>query len=249
MSRRTARTRKTLWAATVVSIIVAVLVGTAYSPFLLNVIFHRKANWSLLSDIGRSYGAASAVIGGFALAGVAISLLLQARESRLNRIRAVRDRQLDLLRIALENPRVYGPVIAPLHNSDLDDIRQGYFATLWFNFARLGYETGVLEENHLREEIFANAFQSEPSRNYWRRSEELWKHGATASRRDRKWAQIAADEYARAIVDSTPQEGILASQSDTAYRPSPGKCITWSATLASGVLIGTLIGIRIRKAR
>ena len=52
----------------------------------------------------------------------------------------MRDRQLDLLRIALENPRVYGPVIAPLHNSDLDDIRQGCFATLWFNFARLGYE-------------------------------------------------------------------------------------------------------------
>jgi len=57
----------------------------AVSPFALNLLSPNATDWTQLSLIGQTYGAASALLAVIALLGVAVSLLMQAREARASR--------------------------------------------------------------------------------------------------------------------------------------------------------------------
>lgn len=68
--------------------ILALLGFMVISPFFLAPLSDQASDWSKLSDICRPYGAASAVLAAFALTGVALSLILQARETKANGVRS-----------------------------------------------------------------------------------------------------------------------------------------------------------------
>jgi hypothetical protein len=52
------------------------------SPFALGELARSRQDWPQLSNVGQTYGAVSALVSSFALGGVIISLLYQARDSR-----------------------------------------------------------------------------------------------------------------------------------------------------------------------
>ena len=59
-----------------------------FSPLLLRELTHVKGiDWQQLSNVGQTYGAASAILSGIALVGVVFSLLVQARQAKTERIR------------------------------------------------------------------------------------------------------------------------------------------------------------------
>ena len=63
-------------------------------------------DWIRLSDVGQTYGAASALVAGIALVGVVISIVLQMRSLAVSRIQMARAFHFDLIKFSIENPQL-----------------------------------------------------------------------------------------------------------------------------------------------
>lgn len=231
--------------------IAAILALILLSPLLLSAIGRtRNINWPLLGNIGQTYGAASAILSGIALIGIALSLVLQIRQARTDRIRLVRERQTQLLGIVLDNPRVYAPVIGIGMDADStdDEIRQRFFATMWVNYSRVAYEIGVFTEQMLREEIFSPSFRQEPMRSWWASISPYWTDVRRLSRRDREFVRIASDEYRKTALSSQPtvEQAREKRMPDVSVSSIKQR---WKAptSMAFGVIIGVIIGSGLRR--
>lgn len=88
----------------VVLLIVLAVAVVGVSPLALSWFTELPQNWEQLSLVGQTYGAASAVLAGLALLGIAATLALQIREMRNTREVALRQSNSELLRMAMENP-------------------------------------------------------------------------------------------------------------------------------------------------
>src|ERR1700683_629862 len=86
--------------ATVVVVAAAVLlVAVTTSPFAVTWLgLGKHDNWLHLSQVGQSYGAASAAMAALALCVVSISAVIQARQARVTQVFAARQFHLDLLK-------------------------------------------------------------------------------------------------------------------------------------------------------
>jgi ABC-type sulfate transport system permease subunit len=83
--------------------IVGAFGGVALSPAVIGHVSNTSdAQWQRLSNIGQTYGAASAMLSVLALIGVAISLILQSRETRAAREQARRALHFELLKMAMD---------------------------------------------------------------------------------------------------------------------------------------------------
>jgi hypothetical protein len=200
-------------------------------------------DWQQLSNIGQTYGAASAILSGVALIGVVFSLLVQARQAKSERIRVVRERHMEILQLVMSDPKVYGPVTGMLVDSqaDADRVRASLLATMWMNYGRMGYQMDILSERSLRAEFFPNMFRSGLTRNWWTTYRELWLSAPVPDRRGRKFTEIAEEEYRKAVAAGPPTVLVNTVQPDTRLS---GR---WRglAAVASGIMIGMLIKSRI----
>src|SRR6202035_5609260 len=81
---------------------VAVLALVAISPLALRQLSSiRGLNWTQLSNIGQTYGAASALLTGLALLGVAGSMIFQIRAIDVSRAESMRGQHAHLIEMAL----------------------------------------------------------------------------------------------------------------------------------------------------
>jgi hypothetical protein len=148
----------------VILIVALILLLVLLSPLLLRQLGRISGvDWARLSNIGQTYGAASAVLSAIALIGISLSLLVQARQARDERIRLVFERHVQLLSMVLERPDLYGPVMGFSAPAGIE-ARQYLFATMLMNYARMGYITGIIPEEDLRAETLREVFQGEPMR-------------------------------------------------------------------------------------
>jgi hypothetical protein len=215
------------------------------SPLLLRQLGRVNGiDWSRLSNIGQTYGAASAILSAVALIGVSLSLIVQARQARAERVRVVRERHMELLRIVLDAPDLYGPIIGELTPRAPDETRQFLFATMWMNYARMGYQLGILDEQLIREEVLRSAFGGEPLRKWWAVAGKYWSISAKSDRRARQFTRITNDEYHRAVAGGPPIGRTTAgSPSDV---PVARQAERWGipASMAVGIAIGVLFRSR-----
>src|SRR5260370_23403116 len=144
----------------------------------------RGIDWTGLSNIGQTYGAASAVLSAVALLGVSVSLLVQARQARTERIRITHDRHMELLHIMLESPEVYYPVLSMRKQSAIDTKRH-LFSTMFMNYASIGFRMGVFSEEDLRADMLQPAFEGETMRKWWIIARRYWRSRAAQDRKDR----------------------------------------------------------------
>lgn len=87
----------------VILLIVVLSIGLiGASPFALDAFRGSTSYWNRLSAIGQTYGAASAVLSVLAVIGVAVTLVLQARDSRALRLQAIRESHIRLLEMAMK---------------------------------------------------------------------------------------------------------------------------------------------------
>jgi hypothetical protein len=162
-------------------------------------------DWARLSNIGQTYGAASAILSALALGAVAVSLLVQARQTKVQQIQAVRGFHLELLRMTLDDPTVYMPCWG--WNSDMPEVareRQQIFTIMMMNYEAMGYAVGVISELSLRGVFLADMFQSEVGRQYWNHARSVWTLELSESRQGRRFVQIVEDEYNRAVAAGPP---------------------------------------------
>jgi hypothetical protein len=117
---------------------VGILALILVSPLLLCEITQGNSiDWQKLSDAGQTYGAASALLSAVALIGVSASLLVQTRQDKVERIRMVRERHIELIQMILSDLKVYAPAtgVNVRSQSEANEYQSRIMVTLWANYA------------------------------------------------------------------------------------------------------------------
>jgi hypothetical protein len=127
----------------VISLVSISVILVAASPLALDFFGGSPDSWARRGNIGQTYGAAAALLSVLALAGVAVSLGLQARESKANREHASRLIHTDLLKMAMDDPaylECWGP-----YSSATDPVarRQLMYVNLVLSYWEGRYELGA----------------------------------------------------------------------------------------------------------
>ncbi len=179
-----------------VGVLLAALAG---SPLVLILIDHRiTANWSDVGNIGQAYGAISALLSGIAVGGVALSLLMQAHQTRIDQARGMRVSQLELMKVLLEDPSLRP--VSPIANAYPGPAwRKSIYLNLMFKYLEMGYEIGYFSETSIRTHT-TNYFQIEHAREWWGRARDDYRPDAH-SRRLRRFLRIVDEQYAKAVAE------------------------------------------------
>jgi hypothetical protein len=177
--------------------------GVLLSPLLLSRIDALgDADWSRLSEIGQTYGAASAILALVALGGVTASLFLQARETKAANIQTVRQFHFELTRMELDNIELYLPCWGPLNVSTIQGKQRILYTNQVMNYLRMAYEIGAFTERSFRG-VLRNMFEGEVGRNYWMSAQDSWAE-IVDSRQLRRFIQVVNEEYQKAVAKGPP---------------------------------------------
>jgi hypothetical protein len=188
-----------------ISLVSVAIILVALSPLALDLFGGSAHSWARRGDIGQTYGAAAALLSVFALAGVAASLVLQARESKANREHASRLVHTDLLKMAMDDPaylECWGPYSSA---TDPVALRQAMYVNLILSYWEARYELGQLSDVHLRAGA-AHMFQAEPGRRFWADARGL-RTETSESRRARHFHRILDEEYLKALTPGPSPDG------------------------------------------
>jgi hypothetical protein len=186
----------------VLVLIILVLAVVAFSPLFMLWIAGRAVDWARLSDVGQAHGGVSAVISGLAFAGIAVSLLLQWRQTRTSQIVAARERHFELLRLSLERPE-----LSPVGRGQVDEatftrrIISNMFVAHW----GMLWDLDLIEELALRRD-FAELFKEEVARQWWADLGFGAEWGDRSSGHRRAFLRIANSEYDLALRVSVPRQ-------------------------------------------
>jgi hypothetical protein len=182
----------------VISLVSVSVIVVAVSPLTLDLFGGSANSWARRGNIGQTYGAAAALLSVLALGGVAVSLVLQARESKASREHASRLIHTDLLKMAMDD-RAYLECWGP-YSSATDPIaqRQAMYVNLILSYWENRWELGQLSEVHLRKAA-AHMFRATPGRAFWADARAL-RTDTSESRRARRFHQILDEEYLTALT-------------------------------------------------
>lgn len=230
-------------AAAAGALIVAVLV--LLSPFALREISDAaRLNWSLLGDVGDTYGAVAALLSAAALVALMASIALQAREVRHSREQAARAIQHDLIRMALEEPLYLQCIGIPeTVTATSDENRQDMYLNLLVNFWQMRWEFKDMSEVEVRAAGSGNLFSTDIGRRYWRKYGDA-RLSYVKSARAQEFNRILGQEYEHSIAGGPPR---LPASATGAVR-SRGDCVravSVGAGLVAVVAVAGTVGWRV----
>jgi len=186
-------------------------------PLLLGRMFISDgADYSRISDIGQSYGAASAIISTVALGVVLVGLVMQHQQFRSGRRQALSALTDDLVRLAMDEPiyrQCWGARTAP------DDVDEAlfYYCNSVIKSWKVAWELRELTEVQVRSYL-ANFFDSEVPRLFWHMHGDWHMRARRRNRRDRFLA-LVNEEYLRAVRSGPPARPRERQRSGSATKP------------------------------
>jgi hypothetical protein len=151
----------------------------------------------------------SVLISSIALAGVAVSLLLQARQLRASHIQAARTSQLERIKFYLNDPN---PLINVEGIDDIDKYKESMHINWYVSHSAFVYENRAVSRTYLQT-LARNLFKSETSRE-WRREYGYTYRESVTSRRDKDFFLIFDQEFQRAIQSVNPIKNDSEASSD-----------------------------------
>ncbi|GGN98676.1 hypothetical protein GCM10010112_91800 [Actinoplanes lobatus] len=158
------------------------LAGFMMSPFLLGYIgAHSPETWNHLSDVGQSYGFASAFLSAIALLVVSVSVSMQARQYGLMQHQILRSMQAEVLNLAMTNA---DPLMACYGAASVEDSRklqQWLFLTYRARYWLLMYEAGEISEDDLRIEYAPEIYGNTVAREWWSFARIIWVQSRTSA--------------------------------------------------------------------
>lgn len=195
MPRGAPRSTRISLIVTLILVVVLSVSLIGVSPLALDAFRGSTSHWDRLSSIGQTYGAASAVLSVLAVIGVAVTLVLQARESRAIRLQAIRESHTRLLEMAMNDPelnKVWGP-------SGLADPfvlqRQNMYANMIISQWEMSYATRTLTDDHLRL-LAAEFLAGTIGRDFWALARRA-RLDTSESKLHRRFHEIIDEEYQR----------------------------------------------------
>ncbi|WP_345357105.1 DUF6082 family protein [Actinoallomurus liliacearum] len=152
-----------------------------------------------LANIGQAYEGAISLLTIFTLLGVVISVVLQVKEVKANRMQNLRSMHLGLMQIALSDP-IYGRTwTASGAATSKERLQEVQFINIVFWFLMLQWELGEMTESRLRETFSKEMFPNAASREYWEHAGEIVTKGAETRKQMRFYA-IVEQEYRKAVT-------------------------------------------------
>ncbi|MCX5613316.1 DUF6082 family protein [Streptomyces sp. NBC_00047] len=160
--------------------------------------------FKILGDRTQAFSAASVLLSGIALAGVAMSLMYQARQTKAVRDERDRATHRQMVYLAMEDPALavcWEPPDAPIV---FERYRQVIFTNLIIGRWHAAYQLGDIDASTLRF-ILDRHFRGEIGRLHWRLGSSTWLQGAVGGR-DRRAAMFAeiVEERYRAAISAGP---------------------------------------------
>ncbi|MFI7613458.1 DUF6082 family protein [Nonomuraea terrae] len=178
----------------------AVAAGSALllSPIALSSVAELAPaqRWTLLSEVGQAYGPVAALISAAALAGVVVSVAMQARATRIAGLQALRTRHFEIARLSIENPPFTQASGGLWRGPDDDfDVQLRFLTNQWISHWGTMYDLRQLNEVDVRR-VARGLFRGEAGREYWRKIGIG--HRDTATRRQRKFVRMFDEELRKA---------------------------------------------------
>lgn len=244
--------RRAAFVVALVVAVVAVLALVAVSPLALRELSALQGtDWAKLSDIGQTYGAASALLTGLALIGVVGSMVFQVRAIRVSREQSSREHHAHLVEMALADPvyqRCWGG--DPAAHASRDRYRQQVYLNLIVSKWENDYVLGGFRDHALRGTL-EYFFRGEAGRQFWAES-RIIRPQLSESRRAVRFCQIVEEEYQKAIasgphvVDSEEPSSVLPSDQQLISR---GSALRTGAALVLGAMGGIVFTSVLRRRR
>lgn len=207
--QRFAPTRGVKLAVASAILILAGLVLTILSPLLLNWFAGiHKTNWALLSDIGQTYGAISALASSVGLVGIAASIAFQAAAVRAARDQYAQMLQFELVRMSMEQP--YLSTVGTFPGATDDQVRAFSYCNLWLSHLLRLYTAREISDQSLRSTIASQIFSTQTGRDFWESSGRRgWANAPATFRvaRYHRFLEIINSEYEKARAAGPPSTG------------------------------------------
>lgn len=217
-----------------------VVVLVMLSPLVINHVgLASSLNWPLLSNIGQTYGAASALLTALALIGIAGSLIFQVRAIRVSRDFSSREHHAHLIEMALSDEvyqRAWGvnqDIFAP------DEFRQKAYLNLIFSYWEQEYLHGALDDRSARYAI-DGIFDGEAARLWWR--QVRGNRMVIGPRRLQRFCGMVNEAFEIADASGPPQARAAAAIPANAGQSQPHAHIRGTLKAASAMLLGVLGG-------
>ncbi len=230
---------RTTVAATFLLLVLAGIGLIGASPIALSVFGGTTNHWQRLSFIGQTYGAASALLSVLALVGVMVTLVYQARETKLSREEARRQAVSDLLTMAMNDPDLdecWGPVP---ENEDAKTRKQQLYTNMIISEWEMSFETNALSETRLR--VIANEmFHGQVGRIFWRNAREA-RLSTSDNRVTRRFHEILDEEYHRASAQAPQEVTESAGREETNVTAHPRTSWVAWAGVGAGALVGSAV--------
>jgi hypothetical protein len=134
----------------------------------------------------------SALISALALGGVALSLLLQVRQLKIAQLQASRAAQLELVKLAIENPGLNDTT--DRWTADPAGYPRHAYVNLVFKYLELSFAIGALSERSVRVQV-AYLFDSTYSREWWHTAAREVFFTEANSGRERRFAAIVDEVH------------------------------------------------------
>ncbi|MEU9231559.1 DUF6082 family protein [Streptomyces subrutilus] len=184
------------------------LLSVAVSLTLLAVIL--PAAFKLLGDRAQAFSAASVLLSGIALAGVAVSLMYQAQQTQAVKDERDRATHRQMVYLAMEDRALAACWEPPAVPMTFEQYRQIMFTNLIMGRWHAAYKLGDVDSSTLRF-ILDRHFRGEIGRLHWSHGRREWLRGAMGGR-DRRaamFAEIVEERYQAAITagPAVPADG------------------------------------------
>jgi hypothetical protein len=208
--------------------------------------------FSRLANVRQFYMTISTLISSFALVGVAISLLYQARAGHTSREQAIRPLQQQLIKMAMDDPALMTAMGAPWGlpiPAESARIRDHLYIHMWATFWAGNYAVGELDDATAREEARLELFSSEAGRAYWAAVRERVLNSTGG--KYRRFAHLVDEEYQKVLASNVPVAIPVRITHHASDPPADRKSGPWhfarvGAALAVGAVAGRKLGRRPR---
>ncbi|MFG1994757.1 DUF6082 family protein [Actinoplanes sp. NPDC048988] len=173
-------------------------------PLLIQGLVNDR-DWRLLSDAGQAYGGISAIVAGLGLCGIAASVALQVRQTRLAQAISARERHFELVKLGLENPALSYQV----GDETIETYKKKVLINLWVSHWLLVWDIGEADERFLHAAL-DDLFKESAAREWWRQRGESF--SMLDTRRHRQFMTIVsrchtAAERAAQVAPPAPDHG------------------------------------------
>ncbi|MBL1085171.1 hypothetical protein JK359_24905 [Streptomyces actinomycinicus] len=195
--RRAVTRRGAVWSIVVLTSLGVILA----TPFALSSLAPEGTDWERLSAVSQTYGAVSVFISAAALAGVALSLAYQARQTRIQNGEAHRSAHRELVLLTLSDPAYQVCWEPPNTPMTQERWKQLLVANLIVSMWSTDYKLGLMDD-HLLRAVLEDYFRGEIGRAYWHNSGPSWHRyfARSGDRHERRFLALAEDAYRTAVA-------------------------------------------------